>query len=68
MGGIIRPKSTATARSKFMKKFNSYKIVKLDDQNNAQTIELTDEQWSGCMKILYAMNRAGFDLSMLQIF
>lgn len=51
-----------------MKKFNSYKIVKLDDQNNAQTIELTDEQWHGCKKILYAMNRAGFDLSMLQIF
>lgn len=62
------PHTNRNRKEQIMKKFNSYKIVKLDDQNNAQTIELTDEQWNGCMKILYAMNRAGFDLSMLQIF
>lgn len=45
-----------------------YKVVKLDDQLNAQEIELTEEQWQGCIKLLYALNRAGFDLSLLQIF
>ena len=32
-----------------------------------QDIELSQEQWSGCVKLLYAMNRAGFDLSKLKI-
>ena len=50
-----------------MEKFQSYKIIKLNDQNNMQIIELTNEQWQGCIKLLYAMNRAGFDLSMLKI-
>ena len=51
-----------------MKKTNTYKIVKLDDLPNQQEIELTQEQWSGCIKLLYALNRAGFNLEFLQIF
>ena len=32
-----------------------------------QDIQLSKEQWVGCVKLLYAMNRAGFDLSKLKI-
>ena len=67
MGGVIRPKPSVPAEA-IMKNFSTYKVVKLDDQINAQEIELTEEQWQGCMKLLYALNRAGFDLSLLQIF
>jgi hypothetical protein len=42
-------------------------VIKIDDISNAQDIELTSEQWDGCVKLLYAMNRAGFDLSLLKI-
>ena len=42
-------------------------VIKIDDVSNAQDIELSNEQWDGCVKLLYAMNRAGFDLSLLKI-
>ena len=45
----------------------NFRVIKIDDVSNAQDIELSNEQWGGCVKLLYAMNRAGFDLSLLKI-
>ena len=45
----------------------NFYVIKIDDLPNAQDIELTSEQWDGCVKLLYSMNRAGFDLSLLKI-
>jgi hypothetical protein len=48
----------------------TYYIIKTDEEMSMaypQDIELSQEQWNGCVKLLYAMNRAGFDLSKLKI-
>ena len=48
----------------------TYYIIKTDEEMSIaypQDIQLSSEQWSGCVKLLYAMNRAGFDLSKLKI-
>ena len=49
----------------------TYYIIKTDEEMTMATpqdIQLSSEQWAGCVKLLYAMNRAGFDLSKLKIF
>lgn len=48
----------------------TYYIIKTDEEMSmayTQDIQLSEEQWNGCVKLLYAMNRAGFDLSKLKI-
>lgn len=48
----------------------TFYIIKTDEEMSmayTQDIKLSQEQWSGCVKLLYAMNRAGFDLSKLKI-
>lgn len=48
----------------------TFYIIKTDEKMSmadTQDIQLSQEQWSGCVKLLYAMNRAGFDLSKLKI-
>lgn len=47
----------------------TFYIIKTDEMSmsDPQDIQLSQEQWSGCIKLLYAMNRAGFDLSKLKI-
>ena len=48
----------------------TFYIIKTDEEMSmaySQDIELSQEQWNGCIKLLYAMNRAGFDLSKLKI-
>lgn len=49
---------------------DTYYIIKTDEEMSmayTQDIKLSHEQWQGCIKLLYAMNRAGFDLSKLKI-
>ena len=58
-----RPRLTATA-GEIMETFY---IIKTDEEISIQDIKLSQEQWDGCVKLLYAMNRAGFDLSKLKI-
>ena len=52
-----------------MEERKTFYIIKTDEMTIAkpQDIELSKEQLSGCVKLLYAMNRAGFDLSTLKI-
>lgn len=45
----------------------TFYIIKTDEEISIQDIKLSQEQWDGCVKLLYAMNRAGFDLSKLKI-
>ena len=48
----------------------TFYIIKTDEEMSmayTQDIQLSQEQWNGCVKLLYAMNRAGFDLSKLKI-
>lgn len=48
----------------------TFYVIKTDEEMSMaykQDIELSQEQLNGCVKLLYAMNRAGFDLSKLKI-
>ena len=45
----------------------TFYIIKTDEEMHTQDIKLSQEQWSGCVKLLYTMDRAGFDLSKLKI-
>ena len=63
-------KSPKRHRNREILDMETFYIIKTDEEMSMaypQDIELSQEQWSGCVKLLYAMNRAGFDLSKLKI-
>ena len=69
MGGINRLKVTTIIGALDMENMKTFYIIKTNEMTitKPQDIKLSSEQLSGCVKLLYAMNRAGFDLSALKI-